>query len=1197
MEACPPYDNNEHHANRRGREVYRYFHPMPSPLAPSGPPATSYFDSWMSNNAVLTEDATHPGLSKNAPSLSTMPVPTAGSCGSSFPPVQPDELVLGGNSNRTLNAFAQLAALKLNVQRVLISVSDRQSQFIVANSTQTTSLDPNGGNGEDDSLWAKCAVEDQAWSMCKVCVLKPLVFCINSFPMANRMGLKATIDLPPSSRNPPQYRFLTVDDLSKDDRYKSLPFVQGDPHFRFYAGTPLTSKTNINIGCFFALDSNPREGLTPEEKETMGSLGMLIMDYLDVSRQAHEGQRATRLSRGLSCFVEGASSFADQTHSSYFITPDMSSTSSDANNSRPTHLAVDPDSCDAQSFNSGSSKADPGSSLSSSLHFPGLWSNARRKESPVEETQDPLWPFKRAANLLREGLQVGDEGGVIFLEAGPNPGLDLESGSDSSAGESANPATVLAVSTLDEPFASDSDCTGSKVRYPAMNLDRSFLLRLFRRYSRGRLWGFHRDGMLSSSEDEDADEKQAATINKKPAGKGKWKAMENKLLNTYFPNATQVLFVPLWNAANGQWFAGCFCWNSVETNVFSPTVELSSVFGFGSSIMAEHSRIQSLIADRQKGDFIGSISHELRSPLHGILAAVEFLQGTPVDEFQGSLLDTVNACGRTLLDTMNQVLDFSKIVSLERTWRSIKRSSRSSPLELKNTDRPHLDAYVTADVAVLAEEVVEGVCLGHAFGQRATASSEHPVLLPHTTAREDNRNDDDKTDPNKCTDVEVVMDVTHNDWVYHTQPGALRRILMNILGNAMKYTKFGRISVHLEVSESRQGSKDLVTLTVSDTGRGISPEFMRARLYTPFTQEDSLAVGTGLGMSIVRSLAKALNGSVHTCSRLGEGTVVKVSLPLERPGYYSSSESAGDDAKDALSQSRLLQEEFGGRRVAILGVDPAKDVHQHSLWSVISRYLTEWYKLELVSWSPDMPVPIDLLLADEQMLMDSGMETSVNAPALLVLCNKSVDYGTARTEWSHLADVVEMIRQPSGPHKLARTIRKALENVPTAAPSPVEVPVRPKSQAITFSTTEVSCEGSPSPSLSPSGVKHIDLAGVNVEFTPELTSSSGASSSRSPGSESEPAEPFTTSAAPLSLSPSLENAEQVTVIDKTPRVLVVDDNSINLNLMMTFLKKRKLPVLHPAENGRIATDAVESIKGYDIIFLGMSSRCDTLLLV
>jgi signal transduction histidine kinase len=76
--------------------------------------------------------------------------------------------------------------------------------------------------------------------------------------------------------------------------------------------------------------------------------------------------------------------------------------------------------------------------------------------------------------------------------------------------------------------------------------------------------------------------------------------------------------------------------------------------------MAEYSRVESLIADRQKGDFIGSISHELRSPLHGILAAAEFLNDTNLNESQGSLLETVNACSRTLLDTMNQVLTSAK---------------------------------------------------------------------------------------------------------------------------------------------------------------------------------------------------------------------------------------------------------------------------------------------------------------------------------------------------------------------------------------------------------------------------------------------------------------------------------------------------------------------------------------------------------
>lgn len=1103
-----------------------------------------------------------------------------------------------GNPNRTLSSFAQLAALRLGVQRVLISVSDRDSQHILANSTASP-ID----SGQTDG-WSGLSTSNHIWSICK------------------HGPVKATVALPPSTRNPPQYRFLVIDDMSKDDRYASLPFVQGEPGFRFYAGTPLTTETNINIGCFFVLDTQPRSELTDAEKETLGSLGMIIMDYLKISRQAHEGRRATRLSRGLSCFVEGGRSLTE-VHPSYMGSPAFPN---DNSNSR---LGDSLDSGGPPSRRSHSSDTRSISSESESKadSLPSEWGSSGGKGTPLDETQDTSWPFKRAANLLRESLELGGDGGVIFLEAGNNSTLDSDSGSDS-ANETGNPAPTLAISTLEDPFGPSTE---SKVTCPAMNLDRGFLLRLFRRYSKGRLWGFHRDGMLSSSDDDDNDESRLSrsrSLKSKTgdmpvprSGKGKWKAMENKLLNQCFPNACQVLFVPLWNAGNSQWFSGCFCWNTVETRVFSPNVELSSVLGFGSSIMADYSRIQSLISDRQKGDFIGSISHELRSPLHGILAAAEFLQGTQLDEFQSSLLETVNACGRTLLDTMNQVLDFSKIVSLERTWRNIKRH-KASPLEVRGMEKAHLDSYVSTDLAVLAEEVVEGVCMGHAYGQRATASAEQPVILPHTTARGRSQS---QGDPNKRTDVEVMVDIAHNNWVYRTQPGALRRILMNILGNAMKYTDFGRVSIRLEVTEASEsrlrrgssgGAEDLVTLTVSDTGRGISEEFMRARLYTPFAQEDSLAVGTGLGLSIVRSLVRALNGSVNTYSRPGEGTMVKVTLPLERPqpeikdAPESPAPQPGD--KNTLTQARLLRDTFAGRRATILGVDTVTAA-QHPLWSVIAHYVTEWYGLELVSWPPSTSTPVDLVLADEQMLaveQDSGFTTRV--PALLVVCNKSVDYGTAKTKWTQLAHSVETIRQPSGPHKLARSIRKSLESVPETSNTPMSI-VLPNR---TTSQDTVSSQGSTG-SLKD---RRIDLTGVSLDLTtpPELTNSSsgGSTSSKSPESESEPPMPYTTTTGPLPLSsPYVEKDEQylptaphspTTTVSELPqieiegepepevqdhakaRVLVVDDNSINLKLMMTFMKKRDLLALDAAENGKIAVDAVERMQGYDLIFLDMS---------
>jgi hypothetical protein len=249
--------------------------------------------------------------------------------------------------------------------------------------------------------------------------------------------------------------------------------------------------------------------------------------------------------------------------------------------------------------------------------LPEWLTSSSRNRLPPDDSHGNSWCFRRAANLLRESLDLDNDGGVIFYEATNTNFMDGDSGSDCSGSDTGGPATILSMSTNDDPF---SPRAGSVVMSPAANLDRSFLSLILRRYPRGKLWSFHRDGMISTSDDDDQLPRDGATTPAsrsppgapaidvtKPLGRKK-KAVENSWLNQYFPGATQIMFVPLWNAVASQWFAGCFCYTTVETQVFSSSVELSSVLGFGSSVMAEYSRVESLIADRQKGDFIGSIS-------------------------------------------------------------------------------------------------------------------------------------------------------------------------------------------------------------------------------------------------------------------------------------------------------------------------------------------------------------------------------------------------------------------------------------------------------------------------------------------------------------------------------------------------------------------------------------------------------------
>lgn len=408
-------------------------------------------------------------------------------------------------------------------------------------------------------------------------------------------------------------------DLTQDARYKDLPFVKGDPNFRFYAGTPLTTESKINVGCLFVLDTKPHTEFSEIDKETMGTMGMLIMDYLMVSRQASEGRRAARLSRGLNLFIDRKSSFADSVEDSavysgshQYNTPQSSksreSRHPSSNHRRAAWRSRSPSSESGSSIASDTrGNRSLSSSADSSMHsrFPGLGFKRR----PECEEQGNAWTFQRAANLIRESLELEGDSGVAFVEAGNDLELDNETGSDTASSTKVKKiASTLSISTGDHSFGPE---TAMLSQYPVSGVDEGFMQGLLNRYSQGKIWSFHRDGLFSSSDSESAPRESRArtrTRSSRSARPKKWRSLENQMLNRLFPGATQVIFVPLWNAANSRWFGGCFCWNNVESVVFDPAVELSSVMGFGSSIMAECNRVEAHISNRQKEDFLGSVS-------------------------------------------------------------------------------------------------------------------------------------------------------------------------------------------------------------------------------------------------------------------------------------------------------------------------------------------------------------------------------------------------------------------------------------------------------------------------------------------------------------------------------------------------------------------------------------------------------------
>lgn len=197
-----------------------------------------------------------------------------------------------------------------------------------------------------------------------------------------------------------------------------------------------------------------------------------------------------------------------------------------------------------------------------------------------------------------------------------------------------------------------------------------------------------------------------------------------------------------------------------------------------------------------------------------------------------------------------------------------------------------INLFADVDISILCEEVVEGVFAGHVF-QNVTAPSFDMVPDSGGKMSDTKRyisSSDTMTDSEQASvhpSVAVILDIDIENYHFTTQPGAFRRVIMNLLGNALKYTSRGYVKIKLDTTDLEDlqptGSTEsipraCVTLTVTDTGKGISSDFIRSKLFTPFAQENSLSSGTGLGLSIVRSIVALLEGEIAIKSELGRGT-------------------------------------------------------------------------------------------------------------------------------------------------------------------------------------------------------------------------------------------------------------------------------------------------------------------------------------
>lgn len=267
---------------------------------------------------------------------------------------------------------------------------------------------------------------------------------------------------------------------------------------------------------------------------------------------------------------------------------------------------------------------------------------------------------------------------------------------------------------------------------------------------------------------------------------------------------------------------------ALESQVAERTAELKRTNQLLEHEVAEHAvaRQQAEDANKAKNIFLGSLSHELRTPLSGVSGAVRLLQQTQPDARQREYLQMIDYANRTLLEIFEDMLSFSRI-------EAGKLDLLPEPFDLRET----LDAMLSL--------------------QLLPAQSKGLAL--------------------RC---QVAPDVPR--WLVGDRR-KINQVLLNVIGNAIKFTDHGSVSVVVEAQDTTDPQRKCLTVAVVDTGIGI-PESQCAEVFKPFFQVEETAHqrhgGTGLGLAICQRLIQAMGGDIRLSSAPGRGTRVTFRLEL-----------------------------------------------------------------------------------------------------------------------------------------------------------------------------------------------------------------------------------------------------------------------------------------------------------------------------